>query len=126
MAKHTRMPRKPLIYLVVILPLFVAGSLCVVLGLVLAYSRLNGIPPSAVPNFNGILISLPALILWIPVALFLGNFILYCVPPFRRIAERYASESRRPGFVESQKELLKVTLVFASICIPLIVLGFIL
>jgi hypothetical protein len=104
----------------------VIGSLCVVSGLLHAYSGFKGIPLSAVPNLNGTLMSLPALFLWIPVSLLLGNLVLYCVPPLRRIAERHERETGRPGFLESQKALLKLLLILASICIPLIVLGFVL
>jgi hypothetical protein len=79
-----------------------------------------------VPNVNGLLISLPAFFLWIPGHLLLGNVVLYCVAPFRRIVEQYVADTGRPGFVESQKVLLKVFVAVAVICVPLIVLGFVL
>jgi hypothetical protein len=98
----------------------------VITSLLTGYCRTKGIPLSAVPNLNGILISLPALGLWIPISLVLGNVGLHCVPPLRRINERDASKTGRSGFVEAQKDLLKALLLFALICIPMILLGFIL
>jgi hypothetical protein len=115
---------KPPVYLLVILPILVIGGVCVFSGLLHVYCDIKSIPPSAVPNLNGALISLPAIFLWIPVSLLLGNLVLYCVPPLRRVAKQLVRESGLPGFLESQKAMLKLLLILASICIPLIVLGF--
>jgi hypothetical protein len=122
---HDELPRKPLIYLLVILPILVGGGVSLVIALVAAFSAIRGVPRSAVPNVNGMLIGLPAFFLWIPASLLLGNVVLYAVPPLRRIAESYATRAHQPGFVESQKILLKIAGYFALICIPLIVLGYI-
>jgi hypothetical protein len=119
-------PRKPAIYLVVILPVFVVGYFCLIIYLMNIYSRITGVPPAALPFVNGMLIGLAALFLWTPISLVLSNFVMYCIPPLRRIAEGYVARTERPGYVESQKLLLKVAVGFALICLPLIVLGFIL
>jgi hypothetical protein len=102
------------------------GSVFVVAALIGAYSAVRGVPPAAVPDVNGLLIALPAFFLWIPVSLLLSNVILYSVPPLRRIAEEYAARADQPGYVKAQKTLLKVLGVFALVCVPLIVLGFVL
>jgi hypothetical protein len=116
--------RKPSIYLLVILPILVVGGFCVVVALLGAYSGVSGVPLSNLPNLNGLLIALPGLLLWLPLSLLLGNVVLYSIPPLRRIAEEYALQADRPGFVESQKALLKILGVVALVCVPLIVLGF--
>jgi hypothetical protein len=119
-------PKKPGIYLLVILPIFVGGGIWVVAGLVAAYAQMAGIQKSSVPNLNGLLISLPALCLWIPVALLLAICVLFVVPPLRRVAEKYSAEAQRPHFRESQRQLGKIALIMALVCVPLIVLGFVL
>ncbi len=124
--KTPKSKKKPLVYLAIILPILGFGSVSLVCALIVAYSRIKGIPRSGVPNLNGILISLPALVLWVPISLFLTNLVLFCVAPLRRAAERYAIQAERPGFIESQEDLMKLLFVVALICIPLIVLGFVL
>ena len=79
--KTLKSGHKPLVYLAVILPILGSGSVSLVCALVLAYARIKGIPESGVPNLNGILISLPALFLWIPISLLLANLVLFCVVP---------------------------------------------
>lgn len=120
------MRKNPTLYLAVILPIFVIGAISVVVGLETAYARMTGIRLSSVPALNGILISIPALLLWVPVALMLANGVLFVVPPLRRIAESYAASANLPGFQESQRQLARMALVMGSICVPLIVAGFIL
>jgi hypothetical protein len=120
------MQKKPAIYLLVILPILGIGGILVIIELETAYASIVGIPLSAIPNLNGFLIFIPAFFLWIPVALLVSNMVLFVLPPLRRVAEKYASEGKRPGFLESQKELGKVMFIMAIICIPLIVLGFLL
>jgi hypothetical protein len=124
--KTLKRGQRPLVYLVVILPILVFGGVSFVCTLILAYSRTKGIPQAAVPKLNGMLISLPALGLWIPISLLLANLVIFCVAPLRRVAERYTAQAERSGFIESQKDLMKLLLVLALICIPLIVLGFVL
>ncbi len=121
-----KIQRKPVIYLVVILPVLVIGSFCLVAILIETYSRVTGVSRSAIPNVNGLLITLPALLLWIPITLMLSNVVVHCIPSLRRIAEEYAARTGRPGFARSQKLLLKVAGVCALVCLPLLVLGFVL
>jgi hypothetical protein len=116
--------RKPVIYLLVILPTLVVGAVCLIATLIEAYSQVTGVPRSSVPRLNGLLIALPALFLWIPLSLLIANVVLCCVPPLRRIAERYAAQTERPGLIESQQALLKMLGVIALVCVPLILLGF--
>lgn len=117
-------PRRPPVYLLVILPILAGGGLALVVALTVAFSEIRSVPLSAVPNVNGLLITLPALFLWIPLSLLLGNFVLYVVPSLRRIAECYATRAGRPGLAESQRRLLKIAGMVALICVPLMVLGF--
>jgi hypothetical protein len=119
-------PKKPFIFFLVILPVFGGGAASIVSALVTAYARMAAVPMSSVPNLNGLLISLPTIFLWIPVALLLSNCVLFAVPPLRRIAEAYVARSGRPGFAESQRQLGKVALIMALFCVPLIALGFLL
>ena len=120
------MPKKPTAYLLVILPILVIGGLFVVVGLQAIYAEMIGASLSSVPSLNGFLISLPALFLWAPVALLLANCVLFVVPPLRKSAGAYAAEAKRPGFLDSQKQLGKMALLMALVCLPLIVLGFVL
>src|ERR1051326_5405054 len=62
-AMPSRAQRKPIVYLVVILPIVVGGGLCLVLGLLQAYARLKGVARTGVPDLNGFLITLPAFFL---------------------------------------------------------------
>jgi hypothetical protein len=119
-------PKKPGIYLLAILPILVGGSIWVVASLTAAFAELTGVPRSSIPDLNYLLISLPALFLWIPVAFLLSNCVLFVVPPLRRVAERYVAKERRPSFRESQRLLGKISLIMALVCVPLIALGFVL
>jgi hypothetical protein len=117
------MRERPRIYLLVFLPLLLLGG-PVVAALVSGYARFRGIPVSSVPNLNGMLIGLPALIFWIPLSLLTGNYILRIVPPLRKIAEEYSTRAKRPGFSESQAQLVRLTMLIGVICGPILVLGF--
>jgi len=117
------MPRRPAIYLVVILPMLVLGGVAVVVALLRTFAGVRA-ARSAIPNLNVVLISLPALMLWIPISLLLSNCVLFAVPRLRRAAERFVIEAQRPGFRESQRQLLFAAGVIGIVCIPLIVLGF--
>jgi hypothetical protein len=118
--------RKPLIYLLVILPVLAGGGMVLLLTLIEAYSQVRDVAYSAIPGLNGMLITLPAFFLWIPISLLISNFVLYFMPPLRRIAEEYATRSGHAGFAASQKGLLKLLGIFTLVCLPLILLGFIL
>ena len=114
-----------MVYLLVILPIFVCGALSIMATLIDMYAARTGVPRSSVPNLNALLISVPAMLLWIPLALLLANCVLFVVPPLRRVAERYAAEAQRPGFRESQRQLGILTLIMAAVCVPVIALGFV-
>jgi hypothetical protein len=116
--------RKPLAYLGVFLPLLVAGAVALI-GMNLShYAHARAVPRGAVPPLNGLLLSLPVLLLWIPCALWLSNWILYLSPALRRIAERYVLETDAKGFRGSQRDLARLAALAALLCIPLIVLGY--
>ena len=117
--------RKPLVYLLVILPILWAGALGAVAALLVAFSVLRRVPLADVPDLNGLLIGLPALALWIPISLLLGNVVLHSVPPLRRVAESFAAEADGPSYGEAQRLLLKLLGVLTPVCVPLLVAGFI-
>ena len=114
--------RRPPIYLIVILPLLMLGG-PVAYFAVAMYAAAHKIPLDAVPQSNGLLVGLPSLLLWLLLALLLANGILNAVPPLRRIAEGYVAEAGRPGYWESQRQLLRVFGLSALACIPLIAIG---
>jgi hypothetical protein len=118
-------PRKPKIYLLVILPVLAGGGMALILGLIHAYAYFRNVSLSSIPDRNALLIALPALFLWIPLGLIISNFIIYIIPPFRRFAEDYVARTNRPGFVESQMVLIKVFGASALVCLPLMILGYI-
>ena len=122
----SEMQRKPVVYLFVILPIIAGGGMCLLLTLIEAYSRVKGVAHSAIPGLNALLIALPAFFLWIPIGLLVSNLMLYFISPLRRMAEEYVVRSGHPGFAESQKELLKWIRIVALVCVPLVLLGFIL
>jgi hypothetical protein len=95
-----------------------------ILGLANTFAESRGIARSEIPDLNGMLISLPAFLLWIPIGLMLSNCVLFAVPPLRRVAERFVADAERPGFGESQRQLLVAAGAIGVVCIPLIVLGF--
>jgi hypothetical protein len=121
MAQYTR---KPPVYLAVMLPIFWLGLMTLCWLLLRAYHSISGTPLNAIHNRNGLLLLLPAFVLWIPLSLLLSNVVLYVTPPLRRVAERYVMKSNHPGFLKSQQMLLKMTGLLALVCIPLIALGF--
>jgi hypothetical protein len=118
--------RKPIICLLVILPIIAGGGVYLLLALIEAYSRVKGVTHSAIPWLNALLITLPAFFLWIPIGLLVSNLVLYFISPLRRIAEEYVVRSGHPGFAESQMRLLKLLRVVELVCIPLVLLGFML
>jgi hypothetical protein len=118
-------PRKPVVYLLVIVPILIGGAIGISAGLIDLYTRLTGIPRSSVPRINGLLIALPAVFLWMPVTLLLSNCVLFVVPPLRKVANAYTTQTNSPSFHESQRILGKITLFAAVVCLPLIIVGFI-
>lgn len=118
--------RKPLIYLAVILPVFLGGALGIVYVLMRAFAHVRDVPLNAIPDLNGLLMALPAALLWIPVSLLVSNLILLVVPPLRRRAASYAASTGSVSFGVSQLAVLRATLWFGLLCVPLITLGFVL
>jgi hypothetical protein len=122
----TTADNKPAVYLAIMVPVLLVGGIAIVAGLMAMYARVAGIHQAHVPKLNALLISLPTLMLWIPLALLLGNCILHLVPRLRATAERHSNESGHPGFRESQRQLAVAAMVMALVCVPLIALGFVL
>ena len=116
---------RPRFYLVVILPVLVLGGLLVVSLVLGAYATAVGVRLSAVPEVNALLIALPAFLLWIPVSLLIANVVLTSVPPFRRIAEAYITANARPDYRTSQRQLSRILGWTACVCVPLILLGWV-
>jgi hypothetical protein len=115
--------QRPRIYLAIILPLLLVGLVPVV-AMQWFYARSLGMPLSAIPSPNGILIAVPTFILWIPLALMASNLILYAVPSLRSIAVTFAAEAGMPPLIEIQRRLALFALALAVICIPLVAWGF--
>ena len=118
--------KKPVIYLFVVLPVLVGGGLAIILAEIAGFANYRGISRSAIPDINGMLISLPTFFLWIPLSLIVSNLILFAVPALRHVAEQYVAESKRPGFRDSQRQLFRIAIWMAALCVPLIALGFVL
>ena len=120
------MLKKPILYLPIILLILVGGGISLILALMNLYSWVFQVPVSSVPELNSFLIALPAFFFWIPVSLILSNAVLYTVPRFRRIADDWSTAAERPGFRESQRQLIRLSMGASAICLPLVVLGFVL
>jgi hypothetical protein len=119
------MTRKPSIYLLIIIPILFIGYIGIVILLLNLYSRFWDIPFYLISNLNGLLITLPVLFLWIPISLFLGNNVIYRFHPLRQIAEQFILKEGYPSYYQSQVELMKVIKIISIICIPIILLGFV-
>lgn len=117
---------KPAIYLAVILPLLVGGSLLVFWLLLSAYSTARAVPVPAISDARALLLVLPGFAMWVPLCLLIANRILYAVPPLRRLAERHVAAAGRPDFRQSQRRLLVVFLIAAAVCLPIIAAAFLL
>lgn len=116
----TAPPRKPLVYLCVLLPLLVAGGLAAVLSTITLFARSRGIAPAEVADLPGILLSLSALFLWMPPCLMLGNAILWAIPPLRRLAEGHVRRHAAPEFRAAQRDLARLALGMAAVTLPVI------
>ena len=116
--------RKPPIYLLVNFPILLGGGIFFVTKVMSYYSATKGVPLSAIPVTAGLLIALPSIFLWFPLALLISNAVLVLVPPLRRIAEAYVSKSGHPGFWKSQVQLILALVAVSIICVPIIMYGF--
>lgn len=117
-------PRKPLIYLLVIVPILLGGAIAIPMYLLSVHAAMRGVRMNEVPDATAIMITIPALIVWIPIALLLSNFVMVAIPPMRRIAQAYTRRAGTPGFFKSQLQLMGLTAIIAVICIPIIIYGF--
>jgi len=120
------MPRKPTTYLLVSLPLIVGGGIGTYLASLWMFSYLRQIPKDEIPALNEFLITLPSSFLWLPIALWLSNFVIFATPPLRKLAAGYVARVRQPNFQDSQAALARAIRWTAAICVPLIVGGFVL
>ena len=115
--------RRPRIYLLVILPLLILGGILVPYALVSALAGLKGMPVSMVSSPRALWVVIPGLLLWIPISLLLANFAINLIPPLRKTAQRYSTESGQPGFAQSQLRLFFVLLGTGVVCIPALAYG---
>ncbi len=92
--------------------------------LVSTYAVMRGISMRDVPNATSLLITLPAIIVWIPIALLLSNCVMAVMPPLSKVAQAYARRTGTPGFLKSQFQLMGLAAILALICVPIIILGF--
>jgi hypothetical protein len=113
-------PRKPAIYLAMVLPLLIGGSLLVFWLLLSAYATAHAVPISAISDAKALLLVMPGFVFWVPLCLLISNGILYAVPPLRRIAERHVAATRRSDFRQSQRQLLTFSIIAAAVCLPII------
>jgi len=118
-------PRKPLIYLWAIVPILLGGAIAIPVCLLSVHAAMRGVRMNEIPDATAIMIAIPALILWIPIALLLSNVVMAAIPPMRRIAQAYTRRAGTPGFFKSQVQLMGLTAIFAVICVPIIIYGFV-
>jgi hypothetical protein len=117
--------KKPLVYLFINFPILIAGCILCPSWLMRWYANTRGISLHAIPNIVGFFVALPAVFLWMPLALIISNFVLYFVPPLHRIADDYVRKSGHPDFWASQKVLFIAFVVMSAIFVPIIVYGFV-
>lgn len=118
--------RRPAVYLIVLLPMILGGGVAVYAGMSWLLARVKHTTPADIPEANGLLVLLPSFFLWLPIALWLSNLVILWTPPLRRVAEEFVARSGEPGYEQSQVILAKVIGVMALICLPLIIVGFVL
>lgn len=111
-------PRKPLVYLGVLLPLLIAGGTAAALGTVALFARSRGIPLREVADAPGLLLALAALLLWIAPGLMLGNAIMARTPALRRIAEDHVRRHGAPDVRTAQRDLARFALGSAGLALP--------
>ena len=106
------------------IPILVGGGIFFVARIMSCYAASKGILLSDIPDSAGLLIALPSLVLWFPLALLLSNTALVLVPPLRKVAEGYVRQSGHSGFWKSQAQLVLVLVALSIICVPIIMYGF--
>ena len=115
---------RPVVFLVVLLPLLLGAMWAASVGLVALLARATGTTLATVPNGAAIVVAGCGALLAVPVALMLSNLVLRALPPLRRIAERDVARTGRPDFGASQRALLRLFLVLAAIAVPIIAVAF--
>ncbi len=115
---------RPVVFLMVLLPLVLGSMLAGGVGLVALLARTTGTTLATVSNVAAIVVGTCGLLLAIPVALMAANLVLSAVSPLRRIAEADVARNGRPDFGASQRALLRLFFVLAAICAPVIAATF--
>ena len=115
---------KPAVHLAILLPLLLGGMAGSSLALVATYARRTDTTLATVPPLPATILALCGAFLAIPLALLLGNGVLFVASPVRRIAHAHARHPQRPGFVASQRVLLKVFAAIAAVCVPIVIAMF--
>jgi hypothetical protein len=115
---------KPLVYLAILLPLLVGGMIGASLALVAAYAHRTGTTLATVTPLPAAALAVCGALLAIPLALLLGNGVLFAVPSLRRIAQADARRTRGPGFAASQRVLSKAFAAIAAVCVPIVIAVF--
>lgn len=115
---------RPAVFLLVVLPILWGGMLAAAVGLVALLARATDTTLATVPDGAAIVVACCGALLAVPVALMLSNLVLRALSPLRRIASRDAARHRRPDFAASQRALLRLFLVLAAICAPIIAATF--
>lgn len=113
-------PRKPLVYLCVLLPLLVAGGTATALGTLALFARSRGIMVREVADGPGIARSIGALLLWVPLGLMLGNAMMPAAPALRRIADDHVRRHAAPDFGTAQRGLARCALGIAGVVLPVV------
>jgi len=85
----------------------------------------NGLPEEgAISALNGILIVFPILIGMKLITLLLINKIVFVMPRFRKQTEEWVKQTPgRQGYKESQKQLIKASLIVVPLCVLLVIIG---
>lgn len=116
---------RPAVFLLLVLPILWGGMLAAAVGLVALLARATGATLATVPNGAAIVVACCGALLAVPVALMLStNLVLRALSPLRRIAGPDAARNGRPDFAVSQRALLRLFLVLAAICAPIIAATF--
>jgi len=85
----------------------------------------NSLPEGvAISALNGILIVFPILIGMKLITLLLINKIVFAMPQFRKQTEEWVKQTPgRQAYKESQKQLIKASIIVVPICVVLVIIG---
>lgn len=59
----------------------------------------------------------------LPVAMIIGNFLVWLIPPVRKVLDEEAKPFPSTSFINSQKQLLKLAYVLVPVSIALAIVG---